>query len=179
MDTADVTGGEPIVCSQSISSVSAVYLVPFTTSMKERERCYSVILSQIPHKIFLRFLLMVFFIPILLNGVVTTCFHHVVIKIRHLFLATLWLQTTANAAGTNGLASSLRTLLRFRDRTPSAMTASPSSSSKIEILCFRLIVHHSRFTPKGIAEVSPIFLRDTHVLPKLLSCEEYCRRDRW
>jgi hypothetical protein len=29
--------------------------------------------------------------------------------------------------------------------------------------------YHSRFIPKGIAEVSQIFLRDTHVLPKLLA----------
>jgi hypothetical protein len=28
-------------------------------------------------------------------------------------------------------------------------------------------------------EVSQIFLRDTHVLPKLVSNEEHCRRDRW
>jgi hypothetical protein len=29
--------------------------------------------------------------------------------------------------------------------------------------------YHSRFIPEGIAEVSQIFLRDTHVLPKLIS----------
>jgi hypothetical protein len=28
--------------------------------------------------------------------------------------------------------------------------------------------YHSRFIPEGIAEVSQIFLRDTHVLPKLV-----------
>jgi hypothetical protein len=39
--------------------------------------------------------------------------------------------------------------------------------------------YHSRFIPKGVAEVSQIFLRDTHVLPKLVSHEEHCRRDRW
>jgi hypothetical protein len=27
--------------------------------------------------------------------------------------------------------------------------------------------YHSRFNPEGVAEVSQIFLRDTHVLPKL------------
>jgi hypothetical protein len=27
--------------------------------------------------------------------------------------------------------------------------------------------YHSRFIPEGVAEVSQIFLRDTHVLPKL------------
>jgi hypothetical protein len=29
--------------------------------------------------------------------------------------------------------------------------------------------YHSRFIPEGVAEVSQIFLRDTHVLPKLLT----------
>jgi hypothetical protein len=32
--------------------------------------------------------------------------------------------------------------------------------------------YHSRFIPEGVAEVSQIFLRDTHVLPKLVSYEE-------
>jgi hypothetical protein len=35
--------------------------------------------------------------------------------------------------------------------------------------------YHSRFIPDGVAEVSQIFLRDTHVLPKLVSYEEHCR----
>jgi hypothetical protein len=39
--------------------------------------------------------------------------------------------------------------------------------------------YHSRFIPEGVAEVSQIFLRDTHVLPKLVSYKEHCRRDRW
>jgi hypothetical protein len=39
--------------------------------------------------------------------------------------------------------------------------------------------YHSRFIPEGVAEVSQIFLRDTHVLPKLVSYEEHCRGDRW
>jgi hypothetical protein len=38
--------------------------------------------------------------------------------------------------------------------------------------------YHSRFIPEGVAEVSQIFLRDTHVLPKLVRYEEHCRRDR-
>jgi hypothetical protein len=38
---------------------------------------------------------------------------------------------------------------------------------------------HSRFIPEGVAEVSQIFLRDTHVSPKLVSYEEHYRRDRW
>jgi hypothetical protein len=32
--------------------------------------------------------------------------------------------------------------------------------------------------PEWAAEASRIFLRDVHVLPKLFSYEEYCRRDR-
>jgi hypothetical protein len=39
--------------------------------------------------------------------------------------------------------------------------------------------YHSRFIPEGVAEVSQIILRDTHVLPKLVSYKEHCRRDRW
>jgi hypothetical protein len=33
--------------------------------------------------------------------------------------------------------------------------------------------------PEGVAEASQIFIRDTHVLPKLVSYEEHCGRDRW
>jgi hypothetical protein len=39
--------------------------------------------------------------------------------------------------------------------------------------------YHSHFIPEGAADASQIFLRDTHVLPKLVSYEEHCRRDRW
>jgi hypothetical protein len=39
--------------------------------------------------------------------------------------------------------------------------------------------YHSRFILEGVAEVSQIVLRDTHVLPKLVSYEEHCIRDRW
>jgi hypothetical protein len=43
------------------------------------------------------------------------------------------------------------------------------------------IIHtyHSRFISEGVAQVSRIFLPDAHVLLKLLSYEEYYRRDRW
>jgi hypothetical protein len=44
---------------------------------------------------------------------------------------------------------------------------------------FKGHIYHSRFTPEGVAEVSQIFLRDTHVLPKLVNYDEHCRRDRW
>jgi hypothetical protein len=39
--------------------------------------------------------------------------------------------------------------------------------------------YHSRFNPEGVAGVSQIFIRDTHVLPKLVTYEKHCRRDRW
>jgi hypothetical protein len=39
--------------------------------------------------------------------------------------------------------------------------------------------YHSGLIPDGVAEVSQIFLRDTHVLPKLVNYEEHCRRDGW
>jgi hypothetical protein len=39
--------------------------------------------------------------------------------------------------------------------------------------------YQSRFFPEGLAEASQIFLRDAHALQKLLSYEEYYRRDRW
>jgi hypothetical protein len=39
--------------------------------------------------------------------------------------------------------------------------------------------YHSRFIPEGVAEVSQIFLRHTYVLPKFVSYEEHCRRERW
>jgi hypothetical protein len=31
---------------------------------------------------------------------------------------------------------------------------------------------------EGVAEASQIFFRDAYVLPKLISYEEYCKRDR-
>jgi hypothetical protein len=35
------------------------------------------------------------------------------------------------------------------------------------VLLLKLHTYHSRFIPEEVAEVSQIFLRDTHVLPKL------------
>jgi hypothetical protein len=37
----------------------------------------------------------------------------------------------------------------------------------VTLLGLQLYTHHSRFIPEEVAEVSQIFLRDTHVLPKL------------
>jgi hypothetical protein len=48
------------------------------------------------------------------------------------------------------------------------------------ILCYDLIhTYHLRFISEGVAEVFQIILQDTHVLPKLVSYEEHCRRDKW
>jgi hypothetical protein len=51
-NTANATGSKPIaVLLQSISGVSAINpLVVFMTSMEERERCYSSVLSRTPHE---------------------------------------------------------------------------------------------------------------------------------
>jgi hypothetical protein len=51
-NTADVIGGKPIaVLLQFVSDVNAINpLVSFTTSMEEKERCYSFILSRTPHE---------------------------------------------------------------------------------------------------------------------------------
>jgi hypothetical protein len=40
--------------------------------------------------------------------------------------------------------------------------------------CLYIQTYHSRYIPEGVAEVSQIYLRDTHVLPKLVSYEEHC-----
>jgi hypothetical protein len=39
--------------------------------------------------------------------------------------------------------------------------------------------YRSRSIPEGAAETSQTVLRDAHVLQKLLSREEHCRRDCW
>jgi hypothetical protein len=36
----------------------------------------------------------------------------------------------------------------------------------------RPVHYHSRLTPKGVAEATQIFLRDTHIFPKWLSQEK-------
>jgi hypothetical protein len=44
---------------------------------------------------------------------------------------------------------------------------------------YNIHIYNSRFHPEGVAEISQIMLRDTHVLPNLVSYEEHCSRDRW
>jgi hypothetical protein len=43
----------------------------------------------------------------------------------------------------------------------------------------KIHTYHSRYILEGVAGVSQIFLRDTHVLPKFVSYEELCRSDGW
>jgi glutaredoxin len=43
------------------------------------------------------------------------------------------------------------------------------------LLFLYIHTNHSRFILEGVAGASQILLRDAHVLPKLLSCGEYCR----
>jgi hypothetical protein len=46
-------------------------------------------------------------------------------------------------------------------------------------ICINVLhTYHLRFIPQGVAEASRIFLPDARILPKLLSYEEYCIRDR-
>jgi hypothetical protein len=40
-----------------------------------------------------------------------------------------------------------------------------------------LRTYHLSFIPEGVAEAFQIFLRDTHVSPKLLSYKKHCKRD--
>jgi hypothetical protein len=146
-----------------------------------------------------------FFPLIALSGVGTTCFYHVVKRYSHLFydrppalrqlsLGMQRVATTANAAETNGLTClpstegletinfghpsddwPLPTFLNFGGRTLIVLSAELYSSSKIVYIH----TYHSRFISKGVTEASQIFFRDAHILPKLLSYEEYCTRDRW
>jgi hypothetical protein len=48
------------------------------------------------------------------------------------------------------------------------------NNKKTVLISTEIYIHtyHSRFIPERVAEVSQIFLRDTHVLPKLVSYEE-------
>jgi hypothetical protein len=86
------------------------------------------------------------------------------------------MQTIANAAGINSL------------------MCLPKHGGAIEILVTHLIALRQTIygvlgffnffndtyirTTNALAEKSQIH-RDTYILPKLLGCEKYCRRDRW
>jgi hypothetical protein len=48
----------------------------------------------------------------------------------------------------------------------------------VRLVCMHVNIYHSRFIPDRVAEALQIFLRDAHVLQKLLSYENYCKRDR-
>jgi hypothetical protein len=64
--------------------------------------------------------------------------------------------------------------------TTDVSTDNAFADQQLELLLSDTYIHtyHSRFIPP-IAEASQIFLRDAHVLPKLLIYEESYRRDRW
>jgi hypothetical protein len=51
-NTADVTGGSLSSSDRSLSQAQMLFILksPFTTSMEERERCNSIILSRTPHE---------------------------------------------------------------------------------------------------------------------------------
>jgi hypothetical protein len=52
-------------------------------------------------------------------------------------------------------------------------------SNKLGSLSASTHTYHSHYICKGIAEAFQEFHRDTQILPKRLSYEEYCGRDRW
>jgi hypothetical protein len=58
-------------------------------------------------------------------------------------------------------------------------TTRPPGSLNCKLLYLDIDTYHSLFIPEGVEETSQIFLRDTPILPKLLSYIKYCRRDRW
>jgi hypothetical protein len=47
------------------------------------------------------------------------------------------------------------------------------------VLIMGTYTYHSRLIPERVAEASQTLFRDAHLLLKLLSYEEYCRRNRW
>jgi hypothetical protein len=81
---------------------------------------------------------------------------------------------------TAGWSSGLRSRLQNqRSRVQDPLVSKGFCNELLPLLMSRgclyiLHTYHSRFIPEGVAEVSQIFLRDTHVLPKLLSYDEHC-----
>jgi hypothetical protein len=87
--------------------------------------------------------------------------------------------STAKAAGTNGLTCTKHAKVRDKSLYPPIRRLSVVSTGyRSPQPDVNLHIYHSRFILEGVAEVSQIFLRDTHVLPKLVSYEEHCRRDK-
>jgi hypothetical protein len=85
-----------------------------------------------------------------------------VIKIRQLFLRPSACLTTLleTGVGANDCKCSRDQQLNL-----------PSEARSLHIYTYTH-THHSRFIPERVAEVSQIFLRDTHVLLTLISYEE-------
>jgi hypothetical protein len=63
--------------------------------------------------------------------------------------------------------------MKERERRYSfVLTQTPHETTK-KITYIHIHTYYSSFIPEGVAEVSQIFLRDTHVSPKLVSYEEH------
>jgi hypothetical protein len=106
-NTVDVTSRKPItVQSQSIQCV-LILESPFTTSIAERERCYSYVLSRTPHETSSS------------SSAYLCSWRNVPSKARRSWRNKIFGHPS----------DELSTLLNFCDRTPSTLTAGPSSSS--------------------------------------------------
>jgi hypothetical protein len=87
-----------------------------------------------------------------------------------------WLLTSANAAGTNGLTWGKARVNKFWSPTRWPTFANVAKlprlhTNRTDWLTAFMYIHtySSRFIHEEVAEVFQIFLRDTHVLPKLVS----------
>jgi hypothetical protein len=69
--------------------------------------------------------------------------------------------------------------LRSRNRIKNKITNYSKQAHEVQTQTIHIHTYHSRPIPEGVADASQILLRDAHVLSKLLSCEQYRRRDRW
>jgi hypothetical protein len=97
-----------------------------------------------------------------------------------LILSTEKLWPTCNENATvMGWFCIIKAVFQLNDITKFAENDLFSVQEYLEVSDLYIHTYHSRFIPEGVAELSQIFLRDTHVLPKLVSYEEHCRRDRW
>jgi hypothetical protein len=63
---------------------------------------------------------------------------------------------------------SIKKPFRSSSKDASFHTKQTSNANVVRVLHTYVHKYHSRFIPEGVAEVSEVFLRDTHVLPKLV-----------
>jgi hypothetical protein len=68
---------------------------------------------------------------------------------------------------------------KLQPRTEALLKALITKRAGTKDVNIYIHTYHSRFVPEGVEEVSQIYPLDIHVLPKLVSYEEYCRHDRW